>query len=163
MTWAEVAAYAAEDVVGRPHFAQALIARGYVKDKDEAFSRYLARGRPGYADRFRLSPADSLAAIRAAGGVAVLAHPFTLDLDERALDEAVGLWKGQGLAGVEVFYSEHSPAQVERYGALARRHGLVATGGSDFHGALNPAIRLGVGFGSLKVPDGIVDELEARR
>jgi predicted metal-dependent phosphoesterase TrpH len=80
LTWEEVAAFAGEDVVGRPHFAQALLARGFVKDKTEAFDKYLGKGKPAYADRRRMTPENSIQLIRGAGGVAVLAHPFTLNL-----------------------------------------------------------------------------------
>jgi 3',5'-nucleoside bisphosphate phosphatase len=162
LAWQEVAAYAGEDVVGRPHFAQAMVAKGYVESKDAAFDRFLAKGRPAYADRFRLSPADSIAAIVRAGGLAALSHPFTLGLGPQALREFVGELAGAGLAGIEVYYSEHTPQQTQEYRSLAESFGLTPTGGSDFHGDMNPAIALGSGFGSLRVPDEVVDQLKAR-
>ena len=163
LTWAEVHALAGGDVVGRPHFAQALIARGHVKDKDEAFARFLARGRPAYAERFRLSPADSIRMIRAAGGVAVLAHPCSLQLGQNALRALLMELRDAGLEGVEVLHSEHNPGQTRLYQRLANDLGLVATGGSDFHGRLMPDIRLGRGFGGLRVPDEVLAKLEARK
>lgn len=162
LEWEEVAAFAGEDVVGRPHFAQALLARGYVSTKQEAFDRYLAKGKPAYMDRLRFSPADSLAAIREAGGVPVLAHPFTLKLEPDALKAAVRELAEAGLAGIEVYYPEHAPDQVRQYRGLAEAFGLVATGGSDYHGANNPDIEMGRGFGSLNVPDDILDALRDR-
>jgi 3',5'-nucleoside bisphosphate phosphatase len=163
LTWDEVASYAGEDVVGRPHFAQAMLAHGYVTTKDEAFEKYLAKGRPAYVDRFRLMPKESIAAIRDAGGVAVLAHPFTLELEKKALREAVAELRDVGLQGIEVHYSEHSPDQTRDYLELAMNLGLAVTGGTDFHGASNPEIRLGVGFGRLCVPDELLDKLAKRK
>ena len=159
LNWDEVAAFAGEDVVGRPHFAQALEARGYVKSKTQAFDRYLAKGKPGYVDRFRLQASDCISVISGAGGVAVLAHPFTLDLAVPALRDLLEELKGVGLKGLETYYSEYSPQQKEEYRKLAADFGLLEVGGSDFHGAVNPGIRLGSGFGSLSVPDELVERL----
>jgi len=160
LTWEEVASYAGEDVVGRPHFAQAMLAKGFVTTREEAFDLYLGKGKPAYADRFRLSPEDSIAAIRKAGGVAVLAHPSTMGLGPKALNEAVAGLKEAGLGGIEAYYSEHTADQQAMCIKLARKFGLAVTGGSDFHGDANPAVRLGVGFGSLKVPDSLLADLE---
>lgn len=163
LTWEEVAAFAGEEVVGRPHFAQALEARGAVRSKEEAFERLLAKGRPAYADRYRLSPPASIRLISAAGGVPVLAHPSSLDLPPAALRETVEQLVAHGLQGIEVYYPEHGSQQEREYLELAGTFSLVPTGGSDFHGAFNPQVRLGVGFGNLRVPDEILAALEARR
>ena len=163
LTWDEVASLAGEDVVGRPHFAQAMLARGYVAKREQAFDLYLGKGKPGYADRFRLSPADSIAVIREAGGVAVLSHPFTLGLGKEALRQYVADLADKGLQGIEAYYSEHTPEQTHQYLALAEDCRLVATGGSDFHGESNPAIKLGTGFGKLSVPDSIMAGLDSIR
>ena len=163
LTWEEVAAFAGEDVVGRPHFAQALLARKLVKDKDEAFDKYLGKNKPAYADRRRMSPENSIQLIRGAGGIPVLAHPFTLNLSADALKKQVAELRDFGLGGIEVFYSEHTPPMTSQYLNLTKELGLVATGGSDFHGAMNPDVRLGSGFGSLQVADEIVSQLDARR
>jgi len=161
LTAEEVAARAGEEVVGRPHFAGAMQARGYVKSTSEAFEKYLAKGRPAYADRFRLSPADGIAAIRQAGGVPVLAHPLTLDLNDGELRARVRQLAEWGLGGIEAYYSEHSADRAGQYVELARAFGLALTGGSDFHGDLNPDIRMGRGFGGLRVPDELVPALVA--
>ena len=163
LTLEEVAAYADEDVVGRPHIARAMVGKGYVSSTREAFDRYLGKRKPAYADRFRLSPEESLGVIRAAGGVSVLSHPLTLGLGSDALRREVAGLAEKGLDGVEVYYSEHKPDQVAQYKALAREFDLVMTGGSDFHGSLNPAISLGRGFGGLNVPDILLDELRQRK
>lgn len=163
LTYEEVQSFAGENLVGRPHFAQAMQARGYVKSKNEAFGRYLARGQKGYADRFRLSPEDSISAIKGAGGLAVLAHPFTLDLAGTMQESFIAELASYGLDGIEVYYSEHNPTQVDVYRDLAQKHGLLLTGGSDFHGEINPAISPGRGFGNLQVDDDIAEKIWERK
>ena len=162
LTWDEVKAYAGEDVVGRPHFAQAMIDKGYAKGKQEVFDKYLAKGQPGYVDRYRTTPEESINIIRAAGGVAVLAHPFTLGLNPTKLSACVRTLTDLGLGGIEVYYSEHNPGMVQQYTTLADACGLISTGGSDFHGDANPQIHMGVGFGGLKVADSVAARLRAR-
>ncbi len=157
----EVSRYAGDEVVGRPHVARAMVEKGYVRSCEEAFDKYLAKGRPAYVDRFRLSSSDSVRIIRDAGGVAVLAHPFTLELDNGGLRRIVAELREFGLQGIEAYYSEHSQDQTRRYVALAREMGLLTTGGSDFHGGINPAVKLGIGFGNLCVPDRVADDLLA--
>lgn len=163
LTHAEVASYAGADVVGRPHFAQAMIAKGYARDKKDAFDRYLARGKPAYAERRRLDPAGTMELIRSAGGLPSLAHPFTLKLEGASLKKALAGLVELGLQGLEVYYSEHTPDMQRSYARMARDLGLVATGGTDFHGAVSPGIHMGRGFGSLQVPDSVFDEIEAAR
>ncbi len=162
MTWEEVSCLAKEDVVGRPHFAQVMIQKGYVKKKDDAFDRYLGKGKAAYVDRFRFTVEESIALIQAAGGVPVLAHPFTLDLGRKRLRVLLADLAAKGLQGIEAYYSEHSHDQQRFCLSTARELGLAVTGGSDFHGAMNPDIRQGVGFGNLNVPDDLVDLLQAR-
>lgn len=163
VTWEEVKSYAGEDVVGRPHFAQALVARGYVKTKDEAFERFLGKGKPAYADRRRFAPEECIRLIHEAGGSAVLAHPFTLGLMDREIKEFVQRLKANGLDGIEVFYTEHTVEMTRKYAEMAKELKLIATGGSDFHGALAPDVRLGRGFGNLVVSDSVLNELDALR
>jgi predicted metal-dependent phosphoesterase TrpH len=162
VTWEAVQAFAGQDVVGRPHFAQALVAGGHVPSIKEAFNLYLAKGKPAYADRFRLSARESIGVIAGAGGVPVLAHPCTLGLGASALQTLILELKRMGLQGIEAHYSEHTPAQTDQYLRLAREADLIVTGGTDFHGEINPDVKLGVGFGSLRVPDELMDALCAR-
>ena len=163
MTWDEVNAFAGEDVVGRPHFAQVMLQKGYAKDKNEAFDKWLGDGKPGYADRPRLTAEVAVALIRQAGGVAVLAHPYSLHVGKDAMASLLIELAAAGLAGVECYYSEHSADLTKEYLAMARQANLVPTGGSDFHGEVSPGIHLGVGFGGLNVPDEVLGQLEARR
>ena len=163
MTWEEVQAVAGEDVVGRPHFAQVMLRKGYARDKNEVFDRWLGNGKPAYVDRARLTAEAAVALIRGAGGVAVLAHPSSLRIGRDAMAALFGELAAAGLAGVECYYSEHSADLTREYLALADKAGLVPTGGSDFHGEVTPGVRLGVGFGGLNVPDEALAALEARR
>jgi predicted metal-dependent phosphoesterase TrpH len=127
---AEVFALVKEGAAGRPHVAQVMVRRGYVRSVREAFDRYLHAGGPASVPRRRLAPADAVAVIRRAGGVPVLAHPGLADRDDLIPDLV-----GAGLMGIECWYSEHSAMQTAHYLDMCRRWDLVPTGGSDFHGA----------------------------
>jgi predicted metal-dependent phosphoesterase TrpH len=126
---AEVFAIVKEGSPGRPHVAQVMVKRGYVKSVREAFDRFLGAGGPATAPRRRLTPLDAIAIIRRAGGVPVLAHPGLANRDAMIPDLATA-----GLMGIEVHYAEHSTGQIERYLEMCRTLDLVATGGSDYHG-----------------------------
>ncbi|HET9489494.1 MAG TPA: PHP domain-containing protein [Methylomirabilota bacterium] len=126
---AEVFTLAGEGAAGRPHVAQVMVKRGYVKSVREAFDKYLRSGGPANVPRRRLTPQEAVRVIRRAGGVPVLAHPGLAGRDE-LIPELVAV----GLLGIETYYAEHSAAQVTEYLSLCRRYDLVATGGSDYHG-----------------------------
>jgi 3',5'-nucleoside bisphosphate phosphatase len=121
----------AQGAVGRPHVARALIERGYATSVDDAFARWLGRGRPGYVPRLKLSPAEAVRFIRSAWGVPVLAHPADIvDLETSVLPDLIAA----GLLGLECYYGPYDDATVRRLLALAAARGLIATGGSDYHG-----------------------------
>ena len=161
VTMFEVAAYAGSDEgIGRPHVAQALVDMGAVDSIDEAFERYLAIGGEAYIPKSRLTVADVCGLALDSSGVAVLAHPTTLGLTGDALAEAVRDMAAAGLGGLEASYGRYSPQLRTDLGNLARRFGLVPTGGSDFHGATKPDLFVGTGTGDLKVPDRVLNQLE---
>jgi hypothetical protein len=162
ITWDQVAARAGDDIVGRPHFAQVMVEQGYVENNKEAFTRYLAKGKPAYAGRRRLKPEACIELIQKCGGLPVLAHPCTLKLQNRELRMLLGHLTDAGLQGIEIYYSEHSRDMLKNYLKLAKDFGLVATGGTDFHGEMTPDIKIGRGFGTLNIPDSIVEQLKAR-
>jgi 3',5'-nucleoside bisphosphate phosphatase len=163
ITYDEVVAASGGGQVGRPHYAKVLIQKGYVSSMPEAFERYLKRGAPAYVEKFRFSPRDAIAAIHEAGGVAVLAHPFTLFKESSArLDPLLGMLSEQGLDGMEVIYSTYSEDQSRHYRELAEKYRLLSSGGSDFHGAYKPGIDLGVGQGRLKVPFDLLEPLRKK-
>ena len=147
--------------IGRPHVAQVLVQKGIVHSIDEAFSKLLRKGRPAYIERYRLLPDEAIKTILQAGGVPVLAHPFTLDAKtEVELDRVLADLKEAGLKGVEVFYPAHGPELTALYERLAHSHGLLITGGTDFHGKVTVGINIGVGRGDLRVPYQLVEELK---
>lgn len=146
--FARVEALAAGGAIGRPHVARALVEAGRVRDVAEAFDRFIGRNGPAYVERLKVTPADAVAIIRAAGGLAVLAHPGWAQRDGLIPDLIAS-----GLDGIEVYYPDHSPALVEHYTDLARRYGLLITGGTDFHGG---TLATRVPVGSQYVPEDIV-------
>jgi predicted metal-dependent phosphoesterase TrpH len=120
---------------GRPHVADALVARGVVGSRVEAFERYLNPGRPGYARRFAADLEDVVPLVVAAGGVPVVALPWGRTARAELTVEAFGELRELGLAGIEVDHQDHSPAEREQLRAIARDLDLVVTGSSDYHGA----------------------------
>jgi predicted metal-dependent phosphoesterase TrpH len=154
ISYEEVCRHAACDVVGRPHIAAILLHKGYVKSAQEAFDRYIGDHAPAYVAKRIMAQETAIAMIVRAGGVAVLAHPRTLRIKQaRTLIALLEQLRGYGLAGIEAYYAAHTVAETEQYGALAARLDLLVTGGSDFHGAHKPELKLGSGFGNLCVPD----------
>jgi 3',5'-nucleoside bisphosphate phosphatase len=124
----------AATATGRPHVADALVELGAVRDREEAFARYLSAGRPAYVDRYATPLAEMVGIVSGAGGVAVVAHPWgrhePMTLDESAFAELAD----RGLAGIEVDHQDHDAAARRDLRAVARNLGLVATGSSDHHG-----------------------------
>src|SRR4030042_1364595 len=116
--------------VGRPHIALAMLESGHIKTLDEAFEKYLGRNGPAYVEREKMTPAEAVELITGVGGLPVLAHPGQLSDLDRFLEEL----KGAGLLGMEVYYQDYGPGDVERLLAAARRHDLLPLGGSDYHG-----------------------------
>ncbi len=160
LTWEEVEELAGEDVVGRPHFARAMIARGWCATIPEAFERYLEKGAPAYVDRYRLQPEECIHLIRDAGGVPVIAHPTTWTEDFDELRERLAELKSAGLGGLEAYYPSHSPETTLELLRMAKQLGLHVSGGSDYHGEdVKPGIHLGTGYGSLHVPDRLLAPL----
>lgn len=148
----EVAANAGGEVITRAHFANVLLQKGYVRSRQEAFSRWISPGLPGYAGREFLTPACCIRTIREAGGRAILAHPALYPLTEAQLEALCRELAGEGLDGIECQYSTYTPAQRRTMERLAARFGLLPSGGSDFHGENKPDIRLGRGLGNLRIP-----------
>jgi len=115
--------------LGRPHVAEALLNSGYVDTFEEAFRRYIGHRSPAYVPKMLLSPGDAFRIVERAGGISVLAHPGTVQRDD-LIPEFVEL----GMKGIEVWHPKHDRGSVRYYMELAKRYGLIVTGGSDFHG-----------------------------
>lgn len=139
--------------IGRPHVAQALLEAGHVSTVTEAFDKYIGRNGPAYVERYRLTPEDAVALILSAGGVPVLAHP-------REVTEYVLPMVRAGLLGLEVYYGMYDDATIQSLAHLARQYGLIATGGSDFHG-LEKMGHMN-GLGQVHVPADVVDKLSSK-
>lgn len=159
ITYEEVRALAGTDSVGRPHIARVLMEKGVVASAKEAFDLWLADGRPAYVPRELPTPSDAMQWIREAKGLPVLAHPTWVKPTDGTLTDLVRQLKADGLDGVEVHYSTHTPRQTREYLALAKQLDLLVTGGSDFHGLTKPDIDVGIGKGALHVPGSLLDKL----
>lgn len=129
--------------VGRAHFARALVESGQARDVSQAFERYLSEGRPGYVPRAVLSTGDTVEALSGMGLVVVLAHPMRLGLELEPLHALIREWKARGLKGLEVYHPSAGRRGAHLLDALARKEGLLVTGGSDYHGDEGTRARMG--------------------
>ena len=160
ITMDDVVAEAKGGVVGRPHVAAVLLKKRYVSTIKEAFNVYLAPGGSAFFEKDRMSPSEAIGRIRDSGGVAVVAHPSQLRRENAAdLDRVVKDLVDHGLGGIEVFHPDHTDAQTAAFEALAKKYGLLTTGGSDFHGSTKPTISLGQA-GRRRVPRDLFDRLK---
>jgi len=132
------------ELIGRPHFANLFLKKGYVKCYQEAFDKYLDKGKPLYMNKKRLEPRKAIKLIIDAGGIPVIAHPYQTKLDDTDLEQLVAELTGFGLMGIEVFYSKHTTEQESFYKYLALKYNLLITAGSDFHGSTKKDIPLGM-------------------
>ena len=156
----EVIAESPDAQIGRPHIAKVMVKKGFIGSINEAFDIYLSQGKPAYIDKARIKTASAIDLIQSAGGIPVLAHPGLLEVaDNNVYDSLFGSLRSMGLKGIEVYFPSHSAEQTILFEALAKKHGLLVTGGTDFHGAINPDIKLGVGRGDLSVPYEIYESL----
>jgi predicted metal-dependent phosphoesterase TrpH len=149
VAWDELKRIAGQAVIGRPHISLAMLERGYISTVSEAFDLYIGRGRPAYAERYKLSLTRAVHTIVEAGGLPVLAHPLYISHLVPALADA-------GLLGLEAYYPGYSSDETELLLQMADKHGLMATGGSDFHGT---EVLPGHDLGSVAVPRQAVQRL----
>jgi 3',5'-nucleoside bisphosphate phosphatase len=147
----------AEDTIGRPHIADAMVSKGYVSSIAEAFERYLGKGGAAYANPPRIEPATAVEWILAAGGAPVLAHPGLYDMDE-----VIPQLAAVGLVGLEVYHSDHTPEQEAHYHRLAQQYELIMTAGSDYHGSRNGVI-FHAPIGARRIAVDVIDQLYERR
>ncbi len=162
ITIEEAMAKASGDTLGRPHIAAVLLEKGYVKNTQEAFDKFLAKGAAAYVERDRITSLEAIGLIKGAGGVAVLAHPGIYKLTDAELEGIISALAAAGIQGIEVIYPEHTRDMESKYYEMAEKNGLAVTGGTDFHGEVKPDIKLGSGFGPTRVPYEILDKLKER-
>ncbi len=137
--WTRVQAIAGDGAIGRPHVAQAMLERGYIKTFEEAFDKYIGHGGPAYVEREKMTPKEAVALILRAKGIPVLAHPFTVKDPETMVKSL----KKAGLAGIEAYYKDNTAAATQATLRLAKKYGLIATGGTDYHGISDNEVMLG--------------------
>jgi predicted metal-dependent phosphoesterase TrpH len=142
--------------IGRPHFADLLVQRGIVKNREQAFSRYLAVGKPLYRAKEGLEFGRALRCIKESGGIAVLAHPMSLYVSWGRLPNLIKSLAAQGLDGLEAWHPTAKPRTCKRLEELAVSLGLYVSAGSDFHGAARPDRKLGITAGGRKIEDAIL-------
>lgn len=152
--WERVQAIAGSGAVGRPHVAQALLEKGHIGSLQEAFERYIGRDGPAYVERAKMTPVETVAVLRQRGALPVLAHPR--DMDD--LESLLPSLNAAGLRGMEVYYQDYDEATIQRLLAIARRHDLLPTGGSDYHGLGGEQERLP---GDIPLPDEAIDDFMA--
>jgi predicted metal-dependent phosphoesterase TrpH len=155
--WTRIREMAGGAAVGRPHIARALVEAGRVGSPQEAFDRWLHRQGPAYVPRLKLTPEAAVAEILRAGGVPVLAHPGWAS--SGPIMDRLPQLVAHGLAGIEVYYPDHTDEMIATYHAAAIRHGLVITGGTDYHGG---KLATRAPLGSIPVPAETVPALRAR-
>ncbi|MBI4398805.1 MAG: PHP domain-containing protein [Candidatus Omnitrophica bacterium] len=164
VTLQEVEAQSGGDQVGRPHFAQVLIKKGYARNNDEAFRKFLAKGAAAYVDKRRFSAEEGIQMIREAGGAAVVAHPKQLKVTDRSrLRQLFKEWMSFGLQGIEAYSSCQNVGEQKFWRDLGAGFGLIITGGSDFHGKNKPDVDLGWMGQGVDLGYDIVDELRAAK
>jgi predicted metal-dependent phosphoesterase TrpH len=152
-------------LTGRPHFARVLVQKGYARNSEDAFRKYLSETAPAYVERHSPYAVAGIQNVMRGGGLAVLAHPIRLGIRDPREEEALILELCEaGLGGLEVYHADHRPADIERYERLAKKLDLAITGGSDFHGGAKPGHALGTGVrGNLNIPRDVLDRLRERR
>ena len=164
ITLDEVLVEAGEGSVGRPHIAAVMVAKGYVPDIKSAFDLWLANGAPAYVKRMLLTPEEGIGLAIESGAVPILAHPHTLGINRAAeMADLRDELKGYGLVGLEAHYSAYQQHERDGYADLARRFGLLPSGGSDYHGTYKADLELGSGYGDLVVPESLMESLRERR
>ncbi|MDH7483467.1 MAG: PHP domain-containing protein [Spirochaetales bacterium] len=145
--------------IGRPHLADLLVRAGHARTRQDAFDRYLGKGRPFYLKKACLELDDAIARIEAAGGIAVLAHPYSLFVSKSMLAAIFDAWKEKGIRGIEAYHPTAKYGQCVILERMARERGLFVTAGSDFHGARRPECGLGKTAGGVPISHRFRDEL----
>lgn len=153
ITIEDVLSISGEGAVGRMHIARALLEKKYILSIPEAFQKYIGKGKYAYVKKYRITPKEAIDMIGKLGGISVLAHPQIMNQDD-----LIPQMVKQGLGGIEVYHSDHTPEGTARYLELAKRYNLAITGGSDCHGMGKGKVLMG----TVKVPYELVEELKNR-
>jgi hypothetical protein len=152
----ELFEFSAPGCVGRLHIARLLFKKGYISSVAEAFSKYIGNTCSCYVEKFKLTPKEAVDMISKVGGVSVVAHPKTINLQGKSIDDIIVSLVKDGIRGVEVYHSDHSRKDEKNFRALAEKHGLLITGGSDCHGLGKKEVLIG----KVKIPYELVEALK---
>ncbi|PLX71042.1 MAG: PHP domain-containing protein [Denitrovibrio sp.] len=148
--------------LGRPHIAKFLVKEGFAVNINDAFTKYLGENGEFFIEKERLDFHGGVQAIHEAGGVAILAHPLTLDVDEEKYSPFIKYLKSLGLDGIEVWCSDTPAEKFSMFETIAKEHDMLVSGGSDFHGDINLRVGLGTGKGSMNIPYSVYSELKKK-
>ena len=160
VTYDEALKIAGGNFVGRAHIAKLMVEKGYCETIRECFDKYIGLGKPAYSEKNELTALEAVKSIRAAGGLAFLAHLNQTGYDIKKTEELLLTLKEAGLNGIEGYYPEYDENHISSYRALAEKLSLALSGGSDFHGSMKPHIEIGVGKGDLRIPYFIYENLK---
>jgi 3',5'-nucleoside bisphosphate phosphatase len=163
VTYEEIKRLAGDAAIGRPHICRVLMNKGAVSSVQEAFDRFLGPNGKAYVPKEKFDPERAISMLKNEQATVILAHPFSMSLQENELKKELIRLKDLGLDGVEVFYPEHTKDQTSLYSSLCNELDLLPSGGSDFHGSIKPHIRLGKGTGNLNLPYSLVEAMINRR
>ena len=163
ITLEQVVAQARGDSVGRPHIADALVDAGYVESRSEAFVELLRDGGSAYVERDRFEAREAIELARDSGAVPVIAHPYTIGLNREDYAATFEGLTRAGLGGIEAHHADHPPELRVHLASIASDLGIVATGGSDYHGTGRPGVEIGIGRGDLAIAAAVVDALDGAR
>ncbi len=155
----EIGTLAGTQRIGRPHIAEALVRNGLVKGRQEAFDKYLGKGRPFYLSKDCLALEDALRLIHGAGGLAVVAHPYSLFIGKPKLAALMDEWKTMGIEGIEAYHPAAKLGQCRILERMARQRGFLVTAGSDFHSLKKPECGIGRSAGGQAIDDSYYEEL----
>lgn len=165
ITMSQVKKYVLGSIIAKPHFARALLENNYISDIEEAYSKYFNVSPMNKIKRKSITPKEAIEIIKNAGGIVVLAHPVTLNLEEYELEQEIQALKKIGLDGIECYNSIHSNYDIELFRDIAKRNDLLITTGSDFHGPIStPEVEIGRGKQNNIIPleNDIVEKLKLR-
>ena len=160
VTLEEAAALAPGGIIGRAHFARVMMNKGYVSSVKEAFEKYLASGKPAYFGNQKLEAKTVIQVIHSAGGAAFLAHPHLIKISDDELENYLVELKSYGLDGLEGYYTDYDEEMQAKFQAMAKRHGLKLSGGTDFHAEMKPHISIGKGTGNMAIPHSVLEGIK---
>ena len=158
----EAAALAPNGIIARAHFAKVMEMKGYAKSVKEAFDNYLSNGKPAYSSLQYLTAEQGVELIKAAGGYAFIAHLHLIRLSDEETKKLISRLIDRGLDGIEGYYTEYDAELEAKYINMAKEFNIKISGGTDFHGAMKPHIKIGVGYGNMNVPYSVLENIKAK-